>query len=70
MLSTSLFLTDCASFCVGTVIKSYDAADFSEINELADDEETNYRRGLSFVSRNVKGTVAKLLSKLMCWTLI
>ena len=36
-------------------VKAYDAADFSEINELADDEETNYKRGLNFVSRNVKG---------------
>lgn len=39
----------------GTVAKAYNAADFSEINELADDEEANYRRGLKFLSRESKG---------------
>ena len=33
--------------------KAYNAADFSEINELADDEERNQRR--SFLSRDIHG---------------
>ncbi|CAB3979442.1 transcription initiation factor TFIID subunit 1 isoform X2 [Paramuricea clavata] len=38
----------------GSVAKAYNAADFSEINELADDEEANYRRGLKFLSQESK----------------
>ena len=40
-----------------TASKAYNAADFSEINELADDEEANYRRGLKFLSGKSKGTI-------------
>lgn len=40
-----------------TVSKAYNAADFSEINELADDEEVNYKRGLKFLSGKSKGMV-------------
>jgi hypothetical protein len=39
----------------GAVTKAYNAADFSEIDELADDEEANYRRGLKFLSQDSKG---------------
>jgi hypothetical protein len=38
-----------------SVKKAYNAADFSEIDELADDEETNYERGLKFLSQDNRG---------------
>ena len=43
---------------IESVSKAYNAADFSEIDELADDEETNetnYQRGLKFLSQDSKG---------------
>lgn len=43
-----------------SVSKACNAADFSAIDELAEDEEANYTRGLKYLSRDIKGTLTIL----------
>lgn len=56
VISCTLFVLQFGIYIIDSTTKAYNAADFSEINELADDEEASFRSGLKFVPRDSEGS--------------